>query len=51
MEESAFWTLETWATVQLEWEAPLWFGLENQLSPCLEKGLSIGLAVGSGKAL
>lgn len=51
MEESIFWTLEIWASIQLEREAPLLFGLENKLSLCLEKGLSIELAVGSGKAL
>lgn len=51
MEESIFWTLANWASVQLEWEASLLFGLENKLSQCLEKGLSIELAVGSGKSL
>lgn len=51
MEESIFWTLELWASVQLEQEALLLFGLENKLSQCLEKGLSTKLAVGSGKAL
>lgn len=51
MEEGIFWTLELWASVQLEREVLLLFDLENKLSQRLEKGLSIKLAVGSGKAL
>lgn len=51
MEASFFWTLENWACVQLEWEAPLLFGLENKLSQCLEKGLSTELATGLRESL
>lgn len=51
MEDDFFWTLENWVCVQLEWEAPLLFGLENKLSQCLEKGLSIELATRLGENL
>lgn len=37
--------------MQLDWEAPLLFGLESKLSECLEKGLSVELATGLGEAL
>jgi hypothetical protein len=40
MEESFFWILEIWASVQLERETLFLFGLENKLSQCLEKGLN-----------
>lgn len=37
--------------MQLDWEAPLLFGLENKLSQCLEKGLSMELATGLWESL